>query len=56
MIKNAVTLEALHTHTHTHTHTQYFTYKRGGALLFNAPLSNNLQCKGGYKLGGGLIG
>ena len=27
MIKNAVTLGAVHTHTHTHTHTNTFTTK-----------------------------
>ena len=32
-MKNAESLEAVHTHTHTHTHTHQFLFKGGIRLL-----------------------
>ena len=55
MIKNAVTLEALHTHTHTHTHT--IPLRKEVHLLFKRiSYLFEISNKGGFNLGGGLYG
>ena len=56
MIKNAVTLEALHTHTHTHTHTIPLLTRKEVHLLFKRiSYLFKISSKGGFNLGGGLI-
>lgn len=52
MIKNAVTLEALHTHTHT---IPLLTRKEVHLLFKRISYLFKISSKGGFNLGGGLI-
>jgi len=56
MIKNAVTLEALHTHTHTHTHNTFTTKERRYTYYLSvSPIYLVISIVRRLRVRGGLI-